>query len=242
MLTSIWNIIILPVHLISGLNENANSFFPTRCRFWTVKSSQTLLDEIDQSAQISVTQRKGSTNQRRVMSSEGGVWKNESFGSRWANKVKINAYKKMKVFFLTLHACQPVVGDSQNQNMNLSWPSIQSDWPRKCSRVVVLRAEVWQMSGCVRVVTERWWGCSPEKRAVSHISSIWRISPITVWKQKWVVLALKSQARSSAHDTEDRRVLFEEETSFRIKVCTYILSYFKIKRPAYLEKYFQFSR
>ncbi len=171
MLTSIWNIIILPAHLISGLNENANSFFATRCRFWSVKSSQTLFDEIDQSAQISVTQRRDLTNQRRLASSEGGVWTNELFGSRWANKVKINAYKKKWKCFLTLHACQPVVGDSQNQNMNLSWPSIQSDWPRKCSRVVSLRAEVWQMSGCVRVVTERWWGCSPENRELSVISA-----------------------------------------------------------------------
>ncbi len=45
-----WNINILPVHLLHGkldfrfgLNENANSFFATRCNFWSVKSSQTLL-------------------------------------------------------------------------------------------------------------------------------------------------------------------------------------------------------
>ncbi len=48
------------------------------------------------------------TNHRRLASRTGGVWKNESlsesFGSRWANKVKINAYyKKMKVLFD--HAC-----------------------------------------------------------------------------------------------------------------------------------------
>ncbi len=45
-----------------------------------------------------------STNHRRLASRTGGVWKNESlnesFGSRWANKVKRNAYyKNMKVFF-----------------------------------------------------------------------------------------------------------------------------------------------
>ncbi len=45
-----------------------------------------------------------STNHCRLLSHKGGVWKNESvresFGSRWANKVKINAYyKTMKVFF-----------------------------------------------------------------------------------------------------------------------------------------------
>ncbi len=45
-----------------------------------------------------------STNHRRLASRTGGVWKNESlnesFWSRWANKVKRNAYyKNMKVFF-----------------------------------------------------------------------------------------------------------------------------------------------
>ncbi len=44
------------------------------------------------------------TNHRRLASRKGGVWKNESlsesFGSRWENKVKLNAYyKKIKVFF-----------------------------------------------------------------------------------------------------------------------------------------------
>ncbi len=56
---------------------------------------------------------------------QGVKWKmknkslSESFGSRWVSKVKITAYyKTMEVFFDL--ACQPVVGDSQNQNMNLS--------------------------------------------------------------------------------------------------------------------------
>ncbi len=41
-----------------------------------------------------------STNHRRLASHNGGVCKNVSFGSRWANKVKINAYsKKIKVVF-----------------------------------------------------------------------------------------------------------------------------------------------
>ncbi len=44
------------------------------------------------------------TNHRRLTSRKAGVGKNESlselFGSRWASKVKINAYyKTMKVFF-----------------------------------------------------------------------------------------------------------------------------------------------
>ncbi len=55
-----------------GLNENANSSFATRCRFWSGKNisfpgnackqssselTNTALNEIDQSPQISVTQR-----------------------------------------------------------------------------------------------------------------------------------------------------------------------------------------
>ncbi len=100
MLTSTWNISILPAHLLwasrpgkldfrVGLNENANSFFATRCRFWSIKNSCFW-------AALS--------SHRRLASRKRGVWKNESlnesFGSRWANKVKTNAYyKKMKVFF-----------------------------------------------------------------------------------------------------------------------------------------------
>ncbi len=98
-----------------GLNENANSFFATRCRFWSSKNSGfpcnavhkaalTVLtnpalsgitgmmkwkwDRSNQSPQISVTQRRGLKKSLT-----------ESFGSRWASKVKINAYKTMKVFF-----------------------------------------------------------------------------------------------------------------------------------------------
>ncbi len=187
MLTSIWNIIILPGHLISGLNENANSFFATRCRFWTVKSSQTLLDEIDQSAQISVakegfdqsaqisvTQRRGLTNQRRLASSEGGVWKNESFGSRWANKAKINAYKKKwKCFFWPCMHVSLLLETPKTKIWTFQFMTQYTVWltAEVLSCVVLLRAEVWQMSGCVRVVTERWWGCSPEKRELSVISA-----------------------------------------------------------------------
>ncbi len=43
------------------------------------------------------------TNHHRLVSHKGGVWNilslSESFGSCWANKVKINAYKTIKVFF-----------------------------------------------------------------------------------------------------------------------------------------------
>ncbi len=84
MLTSTWNISILPPTFLIGLNDHATSFFATRCRFWSVKiavSPVTLYtkqhcahkrcfirhyrhDEmkmrpIDQSLQISVTQRRG---------------------------------------------------------------------------------------------------------------------------------------------------------------------------------------
>ncbi len=57
MLTSKWNIAYCPPTCCMrrpgktwfsrwyqvGMNENINSFFATRCRFWSVKSSQTLL-------------------------------------------------------------------------------------------------------------------------------------------------------------------------------------------------------
>ncbi len=106
MLTSSWIISILPPTCWSlrvGLNENANSFFATRCSFWSnicfpgntvhkaALRSQTLLYQT-----LQERWDENETNHR--------VWKNESlnelFGSRWANKVKINAYyKTMKVFF-----------------------------------------------------------------------------------------------------------------------------------------------
>ncbi len=114
-----------------GLSENANSFFATRCCFWSCKNSGFPGNAVHKAAlhsQMLLYQALQSwwnenetnrTNHRRLASRKGGVWKNESlsesFGSRRASKVKINAY-----CFLTLHACQPVVGDSQNQNMNLS--------------------------------------------------------------------------------------------------------------------------
>ncbi len=88
MLTSTWNISILPPTCWSfhiGLNENANSFFATRCCFWSVKAHK--------------------HKSHRSASRKWGVWKNESlnesFGSRWTNKVKKKKayYKKMKVFF-----------------------------------------------------------------------------------------------------------------------------------------------
>ncbi len=116
MLTSTWNIsILLPtccffrvvwmkmqIHSLPlSAAFRANSCFPGNCtQSSTALTNSALsgitgemkwkLDQSDQSPQISVTQRR--------------VWKNESlsksFGSRWASKVKINAYyKTMKVFF-----------------------------------------------------------------------------------------------------------------------------------------------
>ncbi len=77
-----------------------------------------------------------STNHCRLFSRKGKFYKNESlsewFGSHWESKVKTNAYyKRQWKCFLTLHACQPVVGDSQNQNMNLSLPIIGALWQMK---------------------------------------------------------------------------------------------------------------
>ncbi len=68
-----------------GLNEKANSFFATRSRFWSIEAHKHCF-------------KWNRTNHRRLASRKGGVWKNESlsesFGSRWANKAKINAYYK----------------------------------------------------------------------------------------------------------------------------------------------------
>ncbi len=75
-----------------GLNENANSFFATR---------GAALSGITCMMKWKKTNR---TNCCRLALGKGGVWKNqllsESFWSRWASKVKINAcYKTMDVFF-----------------------------------------------------------------------------------------------------------------------------------------------
>ncbi len=68
------------------------------------------------------------TNHHILASRKGGIWKNESlsesFGSRWASKVKINAYyQTMKVFF-DLACMSTCCWGSQIQNMNLSLPII----------------------------------------------------------------------------------------------------------------------
>ncbi len=111
MLKSTWDISILPRTCWSfsvGLNENANSFFATRCCFWSGKNTQssseltnTALSDITGETRWSWDQ---STNHSRLASRKEGLWKNEplseSFVSRWASKVKINAfYKTIKVFF-----------------------------------------------------------------------------------------------------------------------------------------------
>ncbi len=114
MLTSTWNISILPTHLFVfslGLNENVNSFFATRCRLWSGKivvspvtlytKQHTALSGIKGEMRWKWDQ---STNHCGLASRKGGVWKNEalskSFESHWASKLKINAfYKTMNVFF-----------------------------------------------------------------------------------------------------------------------------------------------
>ncbi len=93
MLTSTLNISILltrlgKIYLCVGLNENANSSFPIGCRFGALNIAFSLVTAVHQMI----------TNHRRLASHKAGVWKNESlselFGSRWANKVNINAYYK----------------------------------------------------------------------------------------------------------------------------------------------------
>ncbi len=98
---------------VSHTSKTVNSFFITRCCFWSSKiavSPVTLYTKQHWTRALSgITgmmkwKRDQSTNHHRLASCKGGVWKNESlselFGSHWANKVKLNAYyKTMKVFF-----------------------------------------------------------------------------------------------------------------------------------------------
>ncbi len=104
-----------------GLNENANSFFATRCLFETVKiavspvtlytkqhCAQTLLYQALQAWWNGNETNR--TNHCRLTSHKWGVMKNESlselFGNRWANKVKIKMHIIRQLnSFLTLHAC-----------------------------------------------------------------------------------------------------------------------------------------
>ncbi len=124
-----------------GLNQNANVFFATWCRF--KKLTNTALNEIDQSPQISITQRsclekliverivwESMRNyiyiyafSRRFYPKRLTLHSSYSFYIFWRIKVKKKSVRKWKCF-LTLHACQHVVGDSQNQNMNLSFSII----------------------------------------------------------------------------------------------------------------------
>ncbi len=113
-----------------GLNENANPFFATRCPFGAVKIAVAPEPLYTKQQWVRCFIRRYRHDEMKMRPigpitadqrhAKGGVWTffllNDSFGSSWARKVKINAYE-MKVF-LTLHACQPVVGDSQIQNMN----------------------------------------------------------------------------------------------------------------------------
>ncbi len=118
------------------MNENANSFFATRCRYWSSKNSCFPGNAVHKAALSSQPQfyqalqawcnenETNRPNHRRLASRKGGVWKNESmsesFGSCWASKVKINAYyKTMKVFF-DLACMSTCCWGSQNQNMNIS--------------------------------------------------------------------------------------------------------------------------
>ncbi len=109
LLTSALNISILPAHLLRAQTRE-NLIFAL---VWMKMQIHSLLLgatfgalKIAVSPVTAVHKMKSTkqTNHRRLASRKGGVWKNESssesFGSRWGNKVKINAYyKKMKVFF-----------------------------------------------------------------------------------------------------------------------------------------------
>ncbi len=119
MLTSTWNISILSAHLLVSSRRSewkCKFILCSMCHFWSGKNSGFPGSAVHKAALRSQTllyqalqawwneNETNQTNHRRLASRKGGVWKNESlsksFGSRWASKVKINAYyKTMKVFF-----------------------------------------------------------------------------------------------------------------------------------------------
>ncbi len=80
------------------------------CSFFVLLLAIELEDEMESTNRI---------NYRRLAPRKGEVWKNEllseSFGSRWTNKV-IDAYYKIMIVFLTLHASQPFVGALKPNN------------------------------------------------------------------------------------------------------------------------------
>ncbi len=93
MLVSKWNISILPAHLL-----------PQGASFGALKIAVSPVTAVHKSALLTITTTALNEINQSEQSRKWGVWKNESlsesFESRWANKVKINAYyKKIKVFF-----------------------------------------------------------------------------------------------------------------------------------------------
>ncbi len=132
MLTSTWNISILPPHLLCEQTWENLIFalvwmkmqihsLPLGATFGALKIAVSSVTAVHKAALRSQTllyqalqawwnkNETNRTNHSRLASRKGGVWKNsslnESFGNRWANKAN--------KCFLTVHACQPVVGDSQ---------------------------------------------------------------------------------------------------------------------------------
>ncbi len=92
MLMPKWQINILPAHLLPlDAAFGALKIAVSPVTAVHIAALHSALNEIDQSY-----------NHRKLASHKRVVWKNESlietFGSRWANKVKINTYYK-KVFF-----------------------------------------------------------------------------------------------------------------------------------------------
>ncbi len=121
IVTSTWNISILPAHIVArpelgkldfsvGLNEKANTFFANRCCFWSTKNSCFPGNTVHNHSRLASRKQRFGKMHHWV----------KLFRSRWANKAKINAYyKKMKVFF-DLACMSTGCWGLPNQNMNLS--------------------------------------------------------------------------------------------------------------------------
>ncbi len=112
-----------------GLNENANSFFATRCRFWSSKNSGFPGNVVHKAALRSQTLLYQAWNKNRRPIGPITADKHQAkewygkwivkwivFGSRWANKVQINAYyKKIKVFFVGMHDISATISVSADK-------------------------------------------------------------------------------------------------------------------------------
>ncbi len=91
----------------AGLNENANAFFATTCCLWSAKIAVSPGNAVHKAALRSQT----------LLYQALQAWWNK-------NETNRTNHQSQWKCFLNLHACQPVVGDSQNQNMNILLPII----------------------------------------------------------------------------------------------------------------------